>query len=480
MAALVLAAFAYRIAYWLLLGRVIDTADAIHYLNAAQTFAEGGFLSADPRIPPLYPLLTACLGGLLQVHLETAACLISLAAGSLALVPICGIARKLHGPSSARVMALLFILWPWLVDCAARVSPDALAILLWFSGLLAFAKAVRGEGSFWKPAVLYFLLHLTRPEGVLIAVASCAASVALIDRETRTTLGARPLRWASGLLLFATMFAGYLLWMRAATGEFVLSPRIGQPAEALQYALVDRGKDTAKAFLQLFSHTLPVMLGPYLLCLAGFGLLHTHPAIRRDFRLECFLLLMASAQFVVAGLSTHAEPRYLMATTVALSIFACRGMIIAGDAWGHKHHLLRRAPVWVLALLLVAGMAAVAAPRWMGRMSYQPIEYKIAGEWMKAHLEPGLVFTRKPQVGYYAGMPTTGPAQTDTLDQAIDRAQAAGARYFVVDERYSTQMVPSLKPLLDPAHAPPELKLVEAGLSPLAEARIVIYEIVAP
>ena len=115
----------------------------------------------------------------------------------------------------------------------------------------------------------------------------------------------------------------------------------------------------------------------------------------------------------------------------------------------------------------------------MGRMTYQPYEYKIAGRWMKQNLQQGLIISRKPQVGFYSDMPTSGPDPKDTIDDIVARARQSGARYLVVDERYSTQMIPALKPLLDPRNAPPALRLINDSLSPYNDGgRIVIYEFV--
>ena len=64
-----------------------------------------------------------------------------------------------------------------------------------------------------------------------------------------------------------------------------------------------------------------------------------------------------------------------------------------------------------------------------------------------------------------------------TCDEAIARARHAGARYIVIDERYTAQMAPALQPLLNPENAPPSLSLLRADLSPYAKARIVIYRL---
>ena len=119
-----------------------------------------------------------------------------------------------------------------------------------------------------------------------------------------------------------------------------------------------------------------------------------------------------------------------------------------------------------------------AAEVWPGRTPQMPHEYKIAGQWMKDHLEPGLIMTRKPQVGYYAGMESFGPYLADTIDDVLKTAREGDFRYLVVDERNTTVMVPGLAPLLDPANAPAELELLPVDLSPYSEARVVNYKFV--
>jgi hypothetical protein len=264
--------------------------------------------------------------------------------------------------------------------------------------------------------------------------------------------------------------------MRTVTGEAVVTSRAD--ASTLRYVLIDQGAATAKAFLALFGEVLPIMLGPFLLIFAGAGLFMTSER-RRDLRLEAMVLAFAAAQFVLAGLSTYAEPRYVMNVAIAVTLWSARGIALTSTHGASlaRAQWLRMLPVAGLIALFSFGLAVNIVPPLLGRMSYQPVEYKLAGRWMKENLEPGLILCRKPQVGYYAGMPSTGPAPEDSIEAVLQRARDAGARYLVVDERYTAKMVPSLAALLDPANAPDGLRLVMADLSPYPEARIVIYEV---
>jgi hypothetical protein len=141
--------------------------------------------------------------------------------------------------------------------------------------------------------------------------------------------------------------------------------------------------------------------------------------------------------------------------------------------WGRGLRLL---PVTVTVLMMLMGSVTMVGAQYLNHRPSQPLEYKVAGLWMKENLEPGLIFTRKPQIGYYADMPSTGPDLNDTLEQAIARAKSAGAKYVVVDERYTAQMAPGLAPLLDASLAPPDLRWVKT-FSSYPQSRVVVYEL---
>ena len=140
---------------------------------------------------------------------------------------------------------------------------------------------------------------------------------------------------------------------------------------------------------------------------------------------------------------------------------------------------LRLLPVLAVVLLMLQGALSSVVVEWMGHRPNEPREYKTAGLWMKGNLEPGTIHTRKPQVGYYADMPTTGPALTDSVEEALRRAREVKAKYLVVDERYTASMVPGLAPLLDPVRAPEGLRHLHTVVPPYPNARVVIYAVSA-
>lgn len=470
-AAWLLAALAVRAMFAALTPNVIDSADSILYLETADALARGAIHDAYPRIPWLYPAFAAAASFVFR-NIELAAVAVSFLAGSLLIVPVYLLSRRMHGVRAANYAALLIALWPWYVDYSTRVAPEMLYCLSVF-GSAALLSATLRHGGLYKPGLAAALvgIYLSRPEG-LITAAALILSGFLLYRRSKQTLW----RLVGVAAAFCAVVVLHLIVMRAIAERAGVPPRL--TPDSLAHALIERGADSLRAGATLLVYTLPVMLGPLLIGLAAIGTL-VQRGQPRERSLERTLLVVAGAQWLSAALSTFAEPRYIMVTVLVAGLWAARGAAVLHEmlAMSPRFQLLRPVPAASIVTLMTAGLTMNVLPPMLGRMSYKPLEYKIAGQWMREHLDPGIVFSRKPQVGYYARMRTTGPAPDDTLDVVRQRMIDAGARYLVVDERYSTEMIPALRPLLEPANAPAWLRVIRADLSPYPQARLVIYEL---
>ena len=158
-------ALACRVAFMLAMRRVIDSPDAIHYLELAAEYASGDLLAVGPRIPLLYSALTA-LVHVIVPDPEWAARLVSVVVSALLVMPVYVLAHAMHGRRAARCAALLMCLWPWLTDYGSRVAPDALTATLWFTAVWCLVRSLRSGGLYVVLAPLaFFALHLSRPEG---------------------------------------------------------------------------------------------------------------------------------------------------------------------------------------------------------------------------------------------------------------------------------------------------------------------------
>ena len=426
LAALVVLAAVYRLAFLLAMPRVVDTADAVHYLEAARHLAAGEFLSINPKIPVLYPALGAAAHAFIG-SLEWACRGVSFLASALVVIPLYLLGRDLHGRAAAQLAGVIAALWPRLADYGCRVSAEATAALCWVAGVWLAARAVRHGGLWcWLAPWPMLALYLTRPEGLFIAVAAPAAALIFLPAGERKT-PLRRLLPCLGVLGVGILLA--TLYTRGLTGTVTPNYRTGFILEEFE---VLRFADTA---MKTVHEVFPIMLGPVLFLFLGAGLFMRNSG--RDARLELFVLSMAAAQWFISLFVLSPAPRYLMAPLLMLTLWSARGMVlVARRATALPYgRWLRPLPVLAIIASMLLSAAATLSAEHLGRRPREPREYKAAGLWMREHLEPGLVFTRKPQLAYYANMPSTGPAQNDSLSDALERARAAGARYFVVDER---------------------------------------------
>ena len=465
--ALVALAGAFRALFWAAMPRVIDTADAIHYLETAQHFAAGDFAGYDPKIPILYPLLAAVFH-LVFPDMEMAGRMVSFVASVCAVVPVYLLARAMHGRAAARLAGVAVALWPWLADYACRVSTEATASLWWFLGAWLLYRAVEKGGRWaWAAPWPFFALYLTRAEGLFLWLAAPIAALPFFFGKK--AVPAR--RIAPFLGLSALLLALGTLHVRWVTGETTANYRVGFILE--EFDLLRFG-DT---FFKTLSEVFPIMLGPVLLLFLGAGFFWPRGPgdLPRRPRLETYVLLLCAAQWTCSLFVLSPAPRYLMAPLMALASWSAAGMahVSAWAAPAPGGRFWRILPAAALVLSMLASAAVTVGSEHLGRRPREPREYKEAGLWMRDHLEPGLIFTRKPQVAYYAQMPSTGPALEDSLEAALDRAKNAGARYLVIDERYAP---PALRPLLDPVHAPPGLRCLQSFDS-YPECGVVVYEL---
>ncbi len=474
---LLLLALAFRVLFLVAMPRVLDNADAIHYTETARAFHETWGHAVvppgqrpyviDPKIPVLYPLFGA-LASYLVPDVEWACRLVSFISSVLLIFPVYCLAGDLHGRRTARIAGLIVALWPWLADYACRVSTEATAVLWWVLGAWLLIRAARdgGKAVRWAAPPAFAALHFTRPEGTVLLIAAPVAAALFLR-------GACPIRrWLTPyLVVTAAALAGSMLYNHAFAGAASANVRVAYIVH--EFDMLRFGQTA----LTTVSDVFPIMLGPVLFLFLGVGLLQ--PRVRkRDFGAEFFLLSLCAVQWGASLFVLSPAPRYLMAPLVVLALWSARGMdlTMTETVKAGRGRIVTALPVLVLVLSMLLAAFTTLGAEHFGRRPRQPREYKAAGLWMRDNLPPGLIFTRKPQVGFYAAMPSTGPALDDSLEEALARARNAKARYVVVDERYTAQTVPALRPLLDPAQAPPELEYLKTfDLYP--KTRVVVYSL---
>lgn len=472
----VIVAAILRVLYLVITQRVIDMADAIHYINMARQFVSGDGLNFDENLPVLYSLLGAGFYFITN-DWEHAFWITSLIASSLLPIPIYFIARELHGVKSARISILLIACWPWLIDYSSRIAPEALAVTLWFTAIWLLYRGIQGsKRALILAPIAFFALHLTRPEGTFLMLGSPIAAVIVCYKQPRA-------HWFR-LGIYATSVAVltglYALAMRALIGTTTVSYRAPVSDDLIEYfrrGMVPLGE----TFLRLNFDVFPVMLGPLLLIFFGVGFFRYSDADRKP-RLEAFILFFCATQWAMTVVNLTPSPRYIMTVVIACSLWSAKGIEILHHraSYWKFHRWARILPLGLVLLTFGLGLAEPIAAQLFGTMPRTPIEYKTAGEWIKDNLEPGYILCRKPQVGFYADMASIGPDATHTPETLAEYAKEIRARYVVYDARHSVNLLPALAPLLDEDFEHPHFRRLYETSIDHPETRVVVYEVTSP
>lgn len=471
-----LLAFIFRVCYLLFLDRAIDMADSIHYINMGVQFTGGDALEFDENLPVLYSVFGA-IAHVFISNWEWAFWCVSLMASTLIVIPVYYLAFELHGIMSARISALLVAIWPWLVDYGSRIAPEALAVTLWFTSIYLLYRAMTDGGwTLWVAPLSFAALHLTRPEGTFMMLASPIAAAILVAKTDREHYR----RWIQFTGTVIILLLAYAITMKVLIGTVTISYRAPMAGDTFDY-FRRGGVDMAKTFLQMNFNVIPVMLGPILLVFWGLGFFRPL-ALNRKFRLEAVILFFCFLQWALALAAFSPAPRYLMAVVVALSLWSVKGIeqLTLRAALNQRFAWLKWVPILLVVCTMLLGTAAEIAADKMGEIPRTPKEYRLAGNWLKENGERGLIISRKPQIGFYANMPAIGPPADVTPETLVAYVKETGARYVALDERYSAALIPGLNSLLFDPHSDTNFKLLRDDVSPYPGAKVVLYEVIVP
>ena len=150
--------------------------DSVGYIYMAEKLAQGKINDAiymNPRMPPLYISLLA-LGEYSGIGAEAAGVIVSLLAGTLVLIPVFLISRKIFGDKIGLVSAFLVATHPYLIRLSTEVMRDSLFLFLLFSSVAFAVYAADHSGisrKWYFSGAFAGLAAMTRSEGTFLIVA---------------------------------------------------------------------------------------------------------------------------------------------------------------------------------------------------------------------------------------------------------------------------------------------------------------------
>ncbi len=480
--------------------------DETVYLRSGVNLWEGeGFTRdghAELHFPPLVPTV---VGGVAQVvdDPHSASVIVTLIAGTLAILPIAGLAGRVGGPSAAVAGAWLGALVPGLaVEIPNRGGGSEAPYLLVATTAIYLAVRVLDAGSMRNKALLaagsglgFGLAYLARPEGLWIGLVTLAVLAAVtiggpirLLREPRRALGLLPATLAVSLAFTAAMaccvypYTGYL---EEQTGTRALTAKTQDASieawrgvaegrrrarDEVLYALDESGLEfsagrsslpqlvrddpigylgivgvNSRAALDGFAKPTDVgaTLPSWRIVPIPIGLAALWAAWRHRRDRRVVLLVIAGAVPLATTLAFFFLPRYVVVATALLAVL---GGVALAD-------IVRARPSWRPAVVAVTGGLLVwsfIGQTWGDNGLLDPREaeeQRTIGEWIEANTdEDTTIMTRSQVVAYYADRPTVAMPYAD-YDRILGFGRHYGADLLVADQYILWGWRPQLRSL---------------------------------
>ncbi|MBU4501892.1 MAG: glycosyltransferase family 39 protein [Nanoarchaeota archaeon] len=464
-----------------------------------------------------YSLLIG-ISSLLTSNLELAAKLISVAFGSLLLVPIFLLGKRLYNKRVGYIACIFAVFYFWLVDSSAIISGESVYIFLVTCGaLIGYLAMVRRINSlYFISGVIFGLCYLTRPEGFGYVGVMALFSIGVWLFAERNRLGFKRAVTNTFFLLigFLIVSSPHFLFLHEHTGQWTLSGNgalnliVGEGyGDRQKYELrvmgltEDKteiwndyylGKVDAMDYIKshplelfrryiknmrgLLTEDIPATFPIWLLLLVGLGLFKSSWGKTR-IKKEIYVSLMILYPLLVFPVML-VSPRYLLATLPFLLIWTAKGTYEL-QRWFEETAPDLKIP-WKSSIIVILVLLSLLPP-FIAYQSYfltdQLIEHKNAGLWLKdnAPEEQPRVMSRKGVVASYAdGIPIQLPYANYTDIMAY--AKHKKAEYIVIDERYIPERRPMIAYLLNESNAPGNLKLIYKN-EEIPNRKILVYTI---
>ena len=220
-------AFVLRL-YLVLTAKGIDP-DGTVYLMVAKDLVERNYYKAFSNVvPPFYPFLTAFLYPITG-DLELAGRIVSLILGTLTILPVYFLGKRLFGESIATFSSVLAVFQPYLAQFSGSVLTESTYTFLIAWGVLAGLKGFdsKSKGLMFLLGLLLGLAYLTRPEGIGFAVL-ILIWIFLFDGfrfwQSLKEKFSMAFSLMAGVLIFAFP---YILFLHEVTGRWILSRKVG-------------------------------------------------------------------------------------------------------------------------------------------------------------------------------------------------------------------------------------------------------------
>jgi len=478
-AIIVVLLIAIAVRTWIAANTYLISTDSALLLRMASDMKAGEFgaaLSHEPH--PLYPAGIAGLSSLTGLNLETCGVIISIALGSLMILPLYFIARELFGPLSGIFAALILTFHLDNARLSADIKTDTSYIFLLLCGAAALLRGMKRPNLFYFAAcgIASGLAYLVRPEGFGLMV--LAVVYLVVCRKTALTKGRRGVAILIVALTCLIVAAPYMIYIQKNSGGLnhiftkkkSLLSLIGLKTSKPSENAPESERERLEKILYL-DHTpraaivqLVALLNEFVKTIGVFGLAALTGAIVLLARGQpawgnVWLVLIAALYSVVAALLAVnvynwdiPDQRHLL--PIATVCLAWAGYGLEKFTLWSKGLLARRMPAPAARAVPLVFLVLAFGAMWMsllGPRRADQLGQRCAADIISAQgLSSPVIMTSEEKIPYYAsGKKVKLPSENNpqvTAQRVYDYAKICGVAFIVVSERDAKKSFTFLDP----------------------------------
>lgn len=225
----VLVGIAFFLRLYLVLTSAGISPDGTEYLKAAKFFLKGDYYQGFSNVvPPFYPTVIS-LTSLLVGDLELAGKFVSLFFGTLTVIPIYILGKRLFNEKVGFYSALLLTFHPYLAQFSGSVLTESTFTFLMAWTVLIGWRALQFKSwrAMFSVGLLLGVAYLTRPEGIGFVVLFLLW-IFFFDGVKFWNHLVRKLFMTGSLLIGTLLFAlPYILFLHEITGKWIVSRKLG-------------------------------------------------------------------------------------------------------------------------------------------------------------------------------------------------------------------------------------------------------------
>ncbi|MBA7630966.1 hypothetical protein ES703_38493 [subsurface metagenome] len=505
--------------------------DGVGYAISGKNLLSGlGYsYQGSPQLanPPFYSILIGILWLPVQ-NLEFSGQIVSVISGSLLVIPIFYLAKKMYTRQAGILCAIFVVVCPPLIFGSTEVRVASLYTLLLWAAVAIGWKALRSHSLFWSAltGLMLALCYLTRAEAIMLLPIFLLLYLLLFKLKVGVSSSiAKSIASKSVLLIaaFALVSSPFWVFLYGQTGRWTLSTRgpytfigyyggnwekdnfeLAANPEAAQSEWLDQGgllnfvmSNRHKILARWGHNVVSIWSGQdkqvqllgiprwalrggliFLLLFVSFAFIrfiwNRHIAAK-----HIYLLIIASSSLIYFffAIDWRYFYPYIPFFLIGLAQIAVmiRNWAKKNSAYGNRTlaKIVAYFPIGAL-LLGMSGYSGVLIGK---KIDYAPYEYKIMGQWMKENIndiENKIVMSRKMGVPFYAGAKHE-PLYYGEYPELIIYAGSRRVDYLVIDQWTIPRTRPQFSFLLEDNTKHPDLQLVHT--IKYESRKIVLYKI---